>query len=85
MGLYIICTESKVFNQSRETATYINPTVAVSVSGPTMNAVRVHRFGGPEVLSLEQNVPLPDLGAHQVANLGRGSRKHRCGGRAWTC
>ena len=55
-----------VFKQGRETATYnINSTV-VGMSGPTMTAVRVHRFGGPEVLSLEQNVPLPDLGANQV-------------------
>jgi len=61
-----VAAHTNAFVQSRETATYINPTVAVSVSGPTMNAVRVHRFGGPEVLSLEENVPLPDLGAHQV-------------------
>ena len=32
----------------------------------TMKAVRVHRFGGPEVLSLEQNVPVPEIRENQV-------------------
>lgn len=31
-----------------------------------MKAVRVHRFGGPEVLSLEHNVPLPEIKDNQV-------------------
>jgi len=34
--------------------------------GPTMKAVRVHRFGGPEVLRLETNVPFPELKQNQV-------------------
>jgi len=33
---------------------------------PTMQAVRVHKFGGPEVLCLENNVPLPPLKDNQV-------------------
>jgi hypothetical protein len=31
-----------------------------------MKAVRVHRFGGPEVLSLEQSVPIPEIRDNQV-------------------
>jgi len=31
-----------------------------------MRAVRVHKFGGPEVLAVESGVPLPPVGPHQV-------------------
>jgi hypothetical protein len=31
-----------------------------------MKAVRVHRFGGPEVLTLEHNVPIPEIRDNQV-------------------
>lgn len=31
-----------------------------------MKAVRIHKFGGPEVLQYEVNVPLPTLGDTQV-------------------
>ena len=31
-----------------------------------MKAVRVHKFGGPDVLQLDTNVPLPTCGAKQV-------------------
>jgi len=31
-----------------------------------MKAVRVHKFGGPEVLQLDTDVPLPTCGAKQV-------------------
>ena len=31
-----------------------------------MKAVRVHRFGGPEVLQVDTDVPLPDVGADEV-------------------
>ena len=31
-----------------------------------MKAVRVHKFGGPDVLQLDSNVPLPACGAKQV-------------------
>lgn len=31
-----------------------------------MKAVRVHTFGGPEVLQLDTNVPLPDVGAEEI-------------------
>ncbi len=32
-----------------------------------MKAVRVHRFGGPEVLTLEHNVPIPEIRDNQVS------------------
>ncbi|XP_023330212.1 quinone oxidoreductase-like [Eurytemora carolleeae] len=44
----------------------INSFSALNMSVPTMKAVRVHRFGGPEVLSLEQHVPIPPLKENQV-------------------
>jgi len=31
-----------------------------------MKAVRVHKFGGPGVLQLDTNIPLPTCGAKQV-------------------
>lgn len=31
-----------------------------------MRAIRVHQFGGPEVLKLETNVPVPKPAAGQV-------------------
>jgi len=34
-----------------------------------MKAVRVHKFGGPEVLQLDTNVPLPTCGPKQVDHL----------------
>ena len=46
----------------------INSFSALSMSVPTMKAVRVHRFGGPEVLSLEHNVPIPPLKENQVVH-----------------
>ena len=36
-----------------------------------MKAVRVHRFGGPEVLTLEQTVPIPEMRDNQVRQNSR--------------
>ena len=33
---------------------------------PTMKAIRVHAFGGPEVLSLEDSVCIPEVQDNQV-------------------
>jgi len=39
---------------------------AVGMSVPSMRAVRVQRFGGPEVLQVDLNVPVPEVGEEQV-------------------
>ncbi len=31
-----------------------------------MRAIRVHKFGGPEVLKLDENVPVPAVAEKQV-------------------
>ncbi len=36
------------------------------IRGPKMRAVRVHRFGGPEVLQVEAGIPVPPIGETQV-------------------
>ena len=33
---------------------------------PTMKAIRVHSFGGPEVLTLEDSVCIPEVQDNQV-------------------
>jgi len=38
----------------------------MSVTGLAMRAVRVSRFGGPEVLQVENNVAVPEVGPDQV-------------------
>jgi len=38
----------------------------MSLNNLTMKAVRVHRFGGPEVLQVDTNVPVPEVGDDQV-------------------
>jgi len=56
------------FSQARDgcfSSQYVDSFSTMSI-GPTMKAVRVHRFGGPDVLSLETNVPLPELKQNQV-------------------
>ncbi len=35
----------------------------------TMKAVRVHQFGAPEVLTVEDNVPIPTINDDQVERL----------------
>jgi NADPH:quinone reductase-like Zn-dependent oxidoreductase len=39
-----------------------------TASGLTMRAVRVQRFGGPEVLQVDCQAPLPEVGEDQVTN-----------------
>merc|ERR1712240_37569 len=39
---------------------------SMSLNNLTMKAVRVHRFGGPEVLQVGANVPVPEVGDDQV-------------------
>merc|ERR1712240_396852 len=39
---------------------------SMSLNNLTMKAVRVHRFGGPEVLQVDTNVPVPEVGDDQV-------------------
>merc|ERR1712002_398595 len=39
---------------------------SMSLNNLTMKAVRVHRFGGPEVLQVDANVPVPEVGDDQV-------------------
>merc|ERR1719454_658716 len=39
---------------------------AVGMSVPSMRAVRVQRFGGPVVLQVDLNVPVPEVGEDQV-------------------
>ena len=34
-----------------------------------MKAVRLHKFGGPEVLQLDMDVPLPTCGAKEVSDV----------------
>merc|ERR1719341_219750 len=38
----------------------------MTLNNLTMKAVRVHRFGGPDVLQVDTNVPVPDVGDDQV-------------------
>jgi len=38
----------------------------MSLNNLTMKSVRVHRFGGPEVLQVDTNVPVPEVGDDQV-------------------
>eukprot|EP00090_Calanus_glacialis_P022019 TRINITY_DN33971_c0_g1_i1.p1 TRINITY_DN33971_c0_g1~~TRINITY_DN33971_c0_g1_i1.p1 ORF type:complete len:411 (-),score=114.99 TRINITY_DN33971_c0_g1_i1:260-1492(-) len=38
----------------------------MTLNNLTMKAVRVHRFGGPDVLQVDTNVPFPDVGDDQV-------------------
>ena len=35
-----------------------------------MKAVRLHKFGGPEMLQLDTDVPLPPCGAKEVDDAG---------------
>ena len=47
----------------------LNPTSFTLVQqslNKTMKAIRVHQFGGPEVLKYETNVPLPTIGKQDV-------------------
>merc|ERR1712106_1314558 len=39
---------------------------SMTINNLTMKAVRVHRFGGPDVLQVDTNVPVPDVGDDQV-------------------
>jgi len=39
---------------------------SMSLNGLNMKSVRVHRFGGPEVLQVDSNVPIPEVGDDQV-------------------
>merc|ERR1712096_206499 len=39
---------------------------SMSLNNLTMKAVRVHRFGGPDVLQVDTNVPVPEVGDDQV-------------------
>jgi len=39
---------------------------ATSNQGLAMRAIRVHRFGGPEVLQADTDVPVPEVGEDQV-------------------
>jgi len=41
-------------------------TAQQTLNVPVMRAVRVQRFGGPEVLQVEGNVPVPEVGEDQV-------------------
>lgn len=62
-------TAPHTFQQVTESGCYtqcVNSLASVSIAGPTMKAVRVHRFGGPEVLCWEQNVSIPQLKDNQV-------------------
>lgn len=38
-----------------------------SIIQGVMKAIRVHQHGGPEVLKLEDHVPIPQPGPNQVA------------------
>jgi len=44
----------------------LSPLQAHPSAGPSMRAVRVHTFGGPEVLQVEAHVPVPEVGEEQV-------------------
>eukprot|EP00092_Neocalanus_flemingeri_P013138 GFUD01014157.1.p1 GENE.GFUD01014157.1~~GFUD01014157.1.p1 ORF type:complete len:422 (-),score=80.32 GFUD01014157.1:383-1648(-) len=39
---------------------------SMTLNNLTMKAVRVHRFGGPDVLQVDTNVPVPEVGDDQV-------------------
>jgi len=45
---------------------FASPPSAAASSQPSMRAIRVHRFGGPEVLEVESNVKLPEIQDDQV-------------------
>ncbi len=46
------------------------------IRGPKMRAVRVHRFGGPEVLQVEAGIPVPPIGETQVRRKKWGELKN---------
>jgi NADPH:quinone reductase-like Zn-dependent oxidoreductase len=63
--LTVGCGGGSLEDANATTPAMVPAIVAVAPAGPTMRAVRVHRFGGPEVLQVDE-VPRPRPGSGEL-------------------